>query len=131
MDDSPKPTLIEVSPEAVERLKDETRAVALQTITDVLTAYADGEINEGERDALLDKVVRGVTDAAEVFLDAVIVLPSPGEEISDLAIDQGMEALRPLLAPAIVRIGKALGDLREALDRDPRAAPASDPRGPR
>lgn len=114
-----KRELIEIPREAAERLRDEARRAALTTIRDILTAYDDGEITRQERDELMDAVLDRVSAGLIGLLDVVIALPSPAEELSDMAIEQGVEAARPLLAPALAELAGLVERVREALDRDP------------
>lgn len=110
--------LISIPKEAAEKLRDKVKVAGLGALRDVLAAFDDGEITAQERDDLASEIAGDLADISGAFLDLVIVLPEPGESISDLAIDQGLQAAEPLLAQGLVKLGTLLGRARDLFDRD-------------
>lgn len=110
--------LISIPKEAADQLRDKVKTAGLGALRDVLSAYDDGEITAEERNELAAEIASDLADITGAFLDLVIVLPEPGEAISDLAIEQGLQAAEPLIGAGLVKLGTLVTKARDLFDRD-------------
>ncbi|MEO0604109.1 MAG: hypothetical protein AAF211_21910 [Myxococcota bacterium] len=112
-------TFVNIPREAADAFRDENKRLAIEAAQRVLRQVADGELTVEEASDTLGDAVHGAIDATATLVDVAVALPSPAEEVSDLAIVQGAEVLKGLAAQPVAQ---ALAALDEAIGYNPRRA---------
>ncbi|MEO0601124.1 MAG: hypothetical protein AAF211_06790 [Myxococcota bacterium] len=112
-------SFVRVPREAVDDFVDETKRKAVETARRLLEQVAEGELTVEEATETFTDAVHGTIDATATLIDVALVLPSPAEELSDLAIRQGAEVLKGI---ATKPLGRALAALDDAIGFNPRRA---------
>jgi len=101
--------------ESVDEIVEQLQQAGLDNLQAILRASDKGQITPEVRDALLEDLVDDLGEAVRLALDVVTPFLSPIEELTDLAIEEGVEALEPLLQKGLEKLG---GAVHELFDRD-------------
>ena len=113
------PIAIQIPRQAADGFVSETKQLATQAALRLLRQVAEGELTHEQATETLVEAVEGAIDATATLIDVAVALPSPAEELSDIAVAQGAAALKGIAAKPIA---KMVGALDDAIGYNPRRA---------